>query len=66
MLENYTIRSDAERDRISALQAALEIAKASVAATTNREHSDKVADDLKYVAKEISALTDAIQAAAAK
>ncbi|HBU6104892.1 hypothetical protein ACSJL2_003794 [Serratia sarumanii] len=67
MLEQYfgpDLRSTpSQKQRLLAVQAALEIAKASAAAPTAKTHSDKVADDLKYAAAEIEKLADAIQSA---
>ncbi|MFJ5339893.1 hypothetical protein ACIPSD_12330 [Pectobacterium sp. CHL-2024] len=63
MLESYFGNSGvlaAQRQRLLAVQAALEIAKASVGATTSLT-GIKTETDLKTVAKEISALADAIQ-----
>lgn len=62
MLEGYSVKTPTDRDRVIAVQAALEIAKASVGSTGAGTQS-KVAADLKAVANEISALADAIQAA---
>lgn len=50
------------RKRLLAVQAALEIAKASAASSDNSEHS-RVDDDMKEAAKYVSSLADAIQAA---
>jgi hypothetical protein len=67
MLENYPARRDTQvtkaQARVLVVAAALEIAKASAAATTQRSSSDKVEDDLRYAAKGIMELADAIQAA---
>ncbi|EMM0831504.1 hypothetical protein RUW21_002183 [Enterobacter roggenkampii] len=65
MLEGYTIKTTEDRDRFLAVQAALEIAKASVGSVGASTQS-RVAADLKAVANEISGLADAIQAALAK
>ena len=62
MLEGYTIKSTEDRERVLAVQAALEIAKASVGSVGAASQS-KVSADLKSVAAEISDLADAIQAA---
>ncbi|MCE9870283.1 hypothetical protein EYY86_14655 [Hafnia paralvei] len=62
MLENYTTKTADDRNRLVAVQAALEIAKASVGSTGAGTQS-KVASDLKAVANEINGLADAIQAA---
>ncbi|ESN53982.1 hypothetical protein JW314_08130 [Enterobacter roggenkampii] len=64
MLEGYTIKTTEGRDRFLAVQAALEIAKASVGSVGASTQS-RVAADLKAVANEISGLADAIQAALA-
>ncbi|MEP9191470.1 hypothetical protein ABKT21_04520 [Enterobacter asburiae] len=53
--------SDEHHKRIVAMNAALEIAKASAAAQTACVRSDKVENDLKYAAQEISTLAAAIQ-----
>jgi hypothetical protein len=53
--------SDEQHKRIVAMEAALEIAKASVGATTSIARSDKTECDLKCVAQEISTLANAIQ-----
>ncbi|EOX3824596.1 TPA: hypothetical protein I3790_003629 [Enterobacter cloacae] len=65
MLEGYTIKTAEDRERVLAVQAALEIAKASVGSVGASTQS-RVAADLKAVANEISGLADAIQAALAK
>ena len=65
MLEGYTIKTTEDRERFLAVQAALEIAKASVGSVGASTQS-RVAADLKAVANEISGLADAIQAALAK
>ncbi|MBH3264902.1 MULTISPECIES: hypothetical protein [Serratia] len=65
MLESYVIKTTEERNRLQAVQAALEIAKASVG-VANAGTSSKVSVDLKAVASEISGLADAIQEAVAK
>ncbi|EPC3783326.1 MULTISPECIES: hypothetical protein [Citrobacter] len=65
MLEGYTTKTTEDRERILAVQAALEIAKASVGSVGASTQS-RVAADLKAVANEISGLADAIQAALAK
>lgn len=53
--------SDENHKRILAMNAALEIAKASAAAQTACVRSDKVENDLKYAAQEIATLASAIQ-----
>lgn len=53
--------SDENHKRILAMNAALEIAKASAAAQTACARSDKVENDLKFAAKEIATLASAIQ-----
>ncbi|OBS88531.1 hypothetical protein AYL25_13565 [Enterobacter roggenkampii] len=65
MLEGYTVKTTEDRERVLAVQAALEIAKASVGSVGASTQS-RVAADLKAVANEISGLADAIQAALAK
>ncbi|WBF47276.1 hypothetical protein [Serratia rubidaea] len=67
MLEQY-FGSDlkatyAQKQRLLAVQAALEIAKASASSSTAANRVDKVEFDLKSTATEIKALADAIQAA---
>ncbi|EML6378061.1 hypothetical protein [Klebsiella oxytoca] len=64
MLEGYTIKTVEDRERVLAVQAALEIAKASVGSVGASTQS-RVAADLKAVASEINDLADAIQAAIA-
>lgn len=71
MLENYFINkagtyTTEEEKRAVAVGAALEIARSSAAATTQRTSSDKVQDDLRRAADEIALLADAIQAAIEK
>ena len=66
MLENYfgnTGFTREQKQRLLAVQAALEIAKASAGASSASGHSDKVNDDLKYTAQQIELLANAIQAA---
>ncbi|HCJ7432691.1 hypothetical protein CJ200_15210 [Citrobacter freundii] len=65
MLDGYKYEGNEEKNRLLAVQAALEIAKASVGSTGAGTQS-KVAVDLKAVANEVSGLADAIQAAIAK
>ena len=67
MLDGYFATGSGfdKRQRLLAVQAALEIAKASVGSSTSATHS-RVDDDLSNVAKEISNLADSIQAALAK
>lgn len=71
MLEHYFISKSGtytteEQKRAVAVGAALEIARSSAAATTQRSSSDKVQDDLQYAANAIALLADAIQAAIEK
>lgn len=70
MLEKYfgpeLVATPSQNQRLLAVQAALEIAKASAAATTAKEHPNKVAHDLQYAAAEIEVLADAIQSALSK
>lgn len=54
--------SDEQHKRIIAMNAALEIAKASAAAQTACIRSDKVEKDLKYAAQEVATLAKVIQA----
>lgn len=69
MLEKYLVlggfNTTPEQKRVIAVNAALEIAKASVG-NWNASAYSKVDDDLQHVAKEISNLADAIQAAIEK
>ncbi|HCR1047883.1 hypothetical protein N8S98_11950 [Enterobacter hormaechei subsp. steigerwaltii] len=65
MLDGYSVKTTADRDRLIAVQAALEIAKAAVGATGAGTQS-KVSPDLKAVANGIGELADAIQAALTK
>lgn len=67
MLENYfkhgVAHTTDEQKRLLAVQAALEIAKASVGADSQHPRSDRVEDSLKGVEKQIGSLADAIQGA---
>ncbi|WP_455871895.1 hypothetical protein [Serratia proteamaculans] len=54
--------SDEQHKRIIAMNAALEIAKASAGAQSAYNRSDKVEYDLKYAAQEVATLAEAIQA----
>ncbi|EOC1427279.1 hypothetical protein ACI1AD_002476 [Cronobacter dublinensis] len=56
--ENYPSRSDAE-----AVNAALEVIKASVAAPNGYEGRDKLAKDIEYTRHHLAELADAIQSA---
>lgn len=64
MLENFPLRDNLPdlkiQRRVAAVAAALEIAKASAAASSQRSHSDKVEDDLKHAAANIELLANAI------
>ncbi len=62
----YSKPSVKERRRLAAVQAALEIARASVSATTETDSVEKTANDLRQVAETIGILADAIQAALEK
>lgn len=68
MLENYlktgTIATSPERQRIIALNAALELAKAALGSSSANSHSSRVGDSLEGVTKNIADLADAIQEAA--
>ncbi|HCJ7431307.1 hypothetical protein [Citrobacter werkmanii] len=70
MLEKYYAYngeySEKEWKRLVAVQAALEVAKASAVAPTACVRSDKVENDLEYAAKKIAVLADAIQSALEK
>lgn len=68
MLDNY-LRSAGgattpEKQRVIALEVALDLAKAALAAPSANTNSTRVADALTDVAQNIEALADAIQAAA--
>lgn len=73
MLENYypvglgsqqlTLQ---ERQRLAVVQAALQIAEASVTASSANTNSTRVQDTLEGVAKSIDILADAIQASIIK
>ncbi|EOC1333628.1 hypothetical protein ACI09U_001356 [Cronobacter turicensis] len=60
--ENYASRSDAEK-RLLAVNAALKLIRASVAAPNNYEGRDKLAKDIEYTRHHLAELADAIQAA---
>lgn len=68
MLENYlrtgSSPTSPERQRIIALNAALELAKAALEASSASGSSTRVADALEGVTKNIADLADAIQEAA--
>lgn len=69
MLDNYFGNSGIQREdkqRLLAVQAALEIAKASAGASGANARTDKVEEDLKHASKYIVLLADAIQEALAK
>lgn len=73
MLENYFDKSSKteqeaiqKNQRLLAVQAALEIAKASAGASGANARTDKVEEDLKFAAEKIGPLADAIQQALAK
>lgn len=51
------------KKRLLAVRAAVEIAKASVSATSQHPRSDRVEDSLAGVEKQIKSLADAIQEA---
>nr|WP_071986428.1 hypothetical protein [Yersinia aldovae] len=55
--------TDAQKKRLLAVQAALEIAKASANAADANARTDKVEEDLKHASKGVAGLADAIQAA---
>lgn len=61
--ENGLISTTEQEKRLIAVQAALEIAKASVSANTADSNNSKTLWDMKHVAQEINALADSIQAA---
>lgn len=60
MLNDYHQKSDQDQ-RLLAVQAALEIAKASVGAPTGSTTAHKVKFDLEYVSEQIKGLADKIQ-----
>ncbi|HAT2747123.1 TPA: hypothetical protein I8372_004767 [Citrobacter farmeri] len=64
MLDGYygsgMVTTEEQRKRLLAVQAAIEIAKASVGSSDAAVHS-RVGDDIDAVAEKISALADAIQ-----
>lgn len=68
MLENYLKGAGGpttpEKQRIIALSAALELAKAALQASSGCTHSSRVCDALNGVTGSIEALADAIQKAA--
>ncbi|HAV1896684.1 hypothetical protein KK116_04110 [Enterobacter dykesii] len=69
MLESYFGSAGVNREdkqRLLAVQAALEIAKASAGASGANARTDKVEEDLKHTAEKIGVLADAIQAALAR
>jgi len=61
--ENGLVTTTEQEKRLIAVQAALEIAKASVSANTADSNNSKALWDLKHVAQEINELADSIQAA---
>lgn len=61
MLEGYAIKTTDDRDRLIAVQAALELAKVALGSDSN-----STASKIKSVSVEISGLADAIQAALKK
>ncbi|MEN4524399.1 hypothetical protein [Pantoea agglomerans] len=66
MLENYFGTMGVEKvknQRLLAVQAALEIIKASAGASGANSRTDKVEEDADYAAKRVGPLADAIQAA---
>lgn len=68
MLESYlrtgTGPTSPEKQRIIALNAALELAKAALGASSASSSSSRVADALEGITKNIADLADAIQEAA--
>lgn len=69
MLDNYFGARDVsaeQKQRLLAVQAALEIVKASVGASSQHPRSDRVEDSLKGAADKIEYLADEIQKALAK
>jgi hypothetical protein len=67
MLEDYPLigvsEEDKTRRRVLAVAAALEIIKASVAATNAYAGRDKLSKDIEYTRDKIGELADAIQTA---
>ncbi|HEN3609171.1 TPA: hypothetical protein U5E44_002367 [Yersinia enterocolitica] len=67
MLDSYfgvgAIPTAEQKKRLLAVQAALEIAKASANAAGANARTDKVEEDLKHASKGVAGLADAIQAA---
>lgn len=63
MLDGYFNSTDSRESkrRLLAVQAALEIAKASAGAAGANARTDKVEEDLRNVTKELKNLADAIQ-----
>lgn len=68
MLDNYLQtaggKTTPEEKRLIALNAALELAKAALGASSANTHSTRIADSLQGIAKNIDKLVDAIQEAA--
>ncbi|TPG62806.1 hypothetical protein [Ewingella americana] len=60
MLNDYHLKDD-RNQRLLAVQAALEIAKASVAAPSSSTNAHKVKYDLENVTEQIKGLADQIQ-----
>ncbi|XTZ36825.1 hypothetical protein ACQYRI_12525 [Salmonella enterica] len=65
MLEGYFITNDGlnKKKRLLAVQAALEIIKASVSSTNSYAGRDKLSKDIDFTKDKVSELADAIQAA---
>ncbi|MEY8769008.1 hypothetical protein AB6T85_00945 [Erwinia sp. ACCC 02193] len=72
MLEDYFSKNtpvgvtQEQKQRLLAVQAALELAKASAGASGANTRTDKVEEDLKHAAEKIETLADAIQKALSK
>lgn len=68
MLDGYFVSSEGieKKKRIIAVQAALEIVKASVSASCAYAGRDKLSKDMEATKEKISELADAIQAAIEK
>lgn len=64
MLENFPLNARSPeletQQRVLAMAAALEIAKASATSSTHKTSSDKLADDLKSATENVEALADTI------
>lgn len=66
MLDNYNVIDSQEQNRLEAVRAALEIAKAAVSRPNNSDSPHQASLDMADVAEGISNLADAIQSALKK